>query len=258
VELIARDDRGASPGGVQLLEVPVENAPPEIPFAQAQWRAVGTRFPVAVPIKVFVRTQDVDSAPSPVHVAAALFRDGQPVTDVALALEPSDDEVGLAGGQFRPNATGRWTVEITARDALNETSTKELALDIVDDGQPCIESLSPAFAGPLLVEAPRRFAVLGVSDDKDEYPAQVDGELDLGVATFRWSRSRPGAPDDFDPIGGVEAADLVVDPADYAPGDRFAIRVDVDDRVARVCDGGDDRCNVGDCARRMTWEVEIR
>jgi hypothetical protein len=263
VELVARDDRGASPGGVQLLEVPVENAPPELPFVQAQWRSVDTRFPVDVPITLFVRAQDVDSAPAPVDVAAELFREGQPVSGVTLELEPSADEVGLASGVLRPGATGRWTVAFTARDALGKTGTKELVLDIVDDSHPCIEALSPAFAGPVLVEAPRRFAVLGVSDDRDEYPAQVDGELGLGVATFRWSRSRPGAPDDFDAIGGVEAADLVVDPAAYAPGDRFAIRVDVDDRIERTdCEADDDRCAVErdgvTCARRMTWEVEIR
>jgi hypothetical protein len=263
VELVARDERGASPGGVQILEVPVENAPPELPFVQAQWRSVDTRFPVDAPITIFVRAQDADSASSPVDVDVELFRDGQPVTDVALELEPSDDEAGLSSGVLRPDATGRWTAVFTARDALGKTGTRELVLDIVDDSHPCIESLSPAFAGPLLVEAPRRFAVLGVSDDRDEYPAQVAGELGLGVATFRWSRSRPDAPGHFDAIGGVEAADLVVDPAAYAPGDRFAIRVDVDDRIERqACEDDDDRCAVErdgvTCARRMTWEVEIR
>jgi hypothetical protein len=265
IELTVRDERGAvtvAPAPVELL---IGNAPPVlVGEIQAEWRSIAREFPVDVPIEISVVKDDPDGPADKVRVVASLFRDGQPVTDVDIVdlQVPGVNELFA----FRPDRTGNWTVVFALTDSLGAPNVLpfEVDLGIVEDTHPCIESLSPSFAGPVLVEAPRRFSVLGVSDDKDEYPAQVIGDLDVGVATFRWSRSRPGSPLVFEPIGDLAAADLVIDPAHYAPGDRFAVRVDVDDRVARGdCGPTEPRCiqkRPGDvsCARRMTWEIEVR
>jgi hypothetical protein len=264
VELSVRDERGALAIPPAPLEVLVENGKPELSLVQAQWRTLGTTFPVDVPIEIRVEKADLDGDPARVEVVPAVFLDSLPASGDTIEdfVVPGDGPT-LQRFKFRPDRVGRWTIAFALTDELETPGEKELVLDIVDDRHPCIESLSPGFAGPLLVEAPRRFSVLSVSDDKDEYPAQIDGNLGLGMASFRWSRSQPSTPEVFEPIGGVESADLVVDPALYAPGDRFAVRVDVDDRVARpLCRADDDRCEEqrpdGACARRMTWEVEIR
>jgi hypothetical protein len=264
VELTVRDDRGALAIPPAPLEVLVENGKPELSLVQAQWRTLGTTFPVDVPIEIRIEKADRDGDPARVQVAPSVFLDSLPASsDTIDDLVVPGDGPTLQRFTFRPDMVGRWTIIFALTDDLDTPNEEELVLDIVADRHPCIESLSPGFAGPLLVETPRRFSVLSVSDDKDEYPAQVDGNLGLGMATFRWSRSQPGSPDVFEPVGGVESADLVVDPTLYAPGDHFAVRVDVDDSVARPpCRPDDDRCEEqrpeGACARRMTWEVEIR
>jgi hypothetical protein len=264
VELTVRDERGAVAIAPAPLEVLVENAEPALGLVQAQWRGLGTSFPVHAPVELLVTKAVLAGEPPLVDVVPALYFDSLPVTGIEIPSYRVDgDPPELLRFTFRPDRVGRWTVAFALTDSLGTPGEALLELDIVDDRHPCIESLSPSFAGPLLVEAPRRLSVLSVSDDKDEYPAAIDGILDLGVATFRWSRSRPGAPDVFEPIGESEAADLVIDPALHAPGDHFAVRVDVDDRVARpACRADDDRCEEqrpeGACARRMTWEIEIR
>jgi hypothetical protein len=110
--------------------------------------------------------------------------------------------------------------------------------------------------------APRRFAVLSVTDDLDFYPARADQTGFLGTASMRWYIATPDTGGAFVEVQGHAVADYVVDPSAYAPGDALSLRVEIDDRVGRqiVCDPAQPTCSLeqNECLQRVTWGVEIR
>ena len=92
-------------------------------------------------------------------------------------------------------------------------------------------------------------------------PRPATDSTDIGTARFAWAIAGPQTGGDLEPIAGATGADVVIDPAGYAPGDLLSLRVDVSDRVARTatCTADDPTCSTADgCYQRLTWEVEVR
>jgi hypothetical protein len=209
-----------------------------------------------------------------VAVSEAVDPDGD---DVELSWEvipppsssPSEMVFEPAGDhhyRFIPDVPGLWEIVVQADDGDGGVDEASRAIQVVADGPPCIAATEPPApgGGAYVVgagEPPRRFAVLAVADELDPYPGRHD-DPDAGEAGFRWLLASPETGHAFVELRGRKASDLIIDPADYAPGDELMLRVEVSDRVDRDIACGDERltCSIHDnaCIQRTTWEVEIR
>jgi hypothetical protein len=84
----------------------------------------------------------------------------------------------------------------------------------------------------------------------------------MGTAGFAWSLASPASGGALQPLT-TDDSGVVIDPADYAPGDQLDLRVEVTDRISRPssCDPSTPQCSIGGvttCLQRQTWHVEIR
>jgi hypothetical protein len=200
--------------------------------------------------------------------------DGDDVTLTWQVIPPPDsrpnelvfEEVDEGRWRLIPDVAGLWEIVVRADDGDGGVDTATRAVQVVADGPPCIAATEPpAPGGGVYVlgvdDAPRRFSVLAVDDELDPYPARV-GDPDAGEASFRWLMASPATGHAFVELTGRDAPDLVVDPAEHAPGETLALRVEISDRVERDISCGEERltCSIGDnaCIQRTTWEVEIR
>jgi hypothetical protein len=265
VELDATDELGARSLVPARETVIIANARPKAADITKVWRSFTSAFPVDVPIEITFRISDLDGETADIAVSSSATRDGfaEPDKATPLALRPGDPADAVRF-QFRPAKAGDWKVTFALRDGIGDVTEVEVPLVIHEDEPPCVEAFVPAFTGPLVVDAPRRFAALSVTDDKDEYPL-VNGDPDLGAATFRWSMTAPGGTV-YAPVTGATGPELLIDPARYAPGDRFEVRVDAGDRITTrpACPADDPACShaasnpSATCRQRVTWKVEIR
>jgi hypothetical protein len=170
--------------------------------------------------------------------------------------------------ELEPDIAGLWTVEVTASDGFGGTVTLSEPILVQADALPCIASTDPA-APPgvrYILDrdgTPRRFAVLSVRDDLDVYPPPpAHLQPPMGSASFRWFVATPDTEGELVEFTDHDVADLLVDTSVYAPGDRLALRVEIDDRVGRdlICAPDAPTCSLGGdaCLQRVTWEVEVR
>lgn len=259
VQLTVRDERGARDQTV--LTVDIGNRPPEIELQARGNESEGGSFVLARPLQVS---------------AGAIDGDGDELT-LSWTLEPpaaSDPElrhfepVGDDSYELIPDVSGVWLVRVTAEDDFGGVAEKELTLVVDADQPPCIELTEPAAVPDAAYvlgvgDAPRRFSVLRVDDDLHPFPPLADGDPVTGEPIFTWLFAGPDAGGDFAVVAEDGGADFVLDPAAYAPGDRLALRVEIDDTGERVlsCDDADPTCEVesgSGCVQRVTWEVEIR
>ncbi len=259
VTLTVRDERGAV--NVNSLMVEIDNQDPTLAL-QLQGYELGGAYPMGTWIDVLAQTDDPDGdLPTltwelfpPDNAVNGNYGWG-PVTDYQVPAY-----------RLEPDVPGLWNVRVTADDGDGGTIEKTVPILVVADAPPCIASIEPAVAGGTYVlgagEPPRRFGVQAVTDDLDRYPAPADPGDFLGEATFRWLVASPDTGGAFVEVSALEAADYLLDPAGFAPGDRLSIRVEVADRIDRTlpCDDTDDSCSIeGDgCLQRVTWGVEIR
>jgi hypothetical protein len=219
---------------------------------------------------------------------------GLPVEIVAEILDTDGDELATSWVAFPPMGStstrdvvavdgadetytldaddpGVWEVRITADDGDGGQVEHTEPIVFAVDGPPCIGATSPVAgpsAIPIVVDGePTRFSVLSVFDALDGYPRPANPHPAVGEATFAWKLASPGSGGSFVDLSNP-VADLVIDPALYEPGDRLALRVEVDDRNVFFplgCDEAQPLCNADDtenpapsCTQRTTWEIEIR
>lgn len=264
VALVVRDRWGAFARPEQELVIDVQDHAPSL-IVQHSGRDVGGRtFPVGVPIRI-----------------AAMFDDLDVTDDVTLTWEPfpapgSRPELASWGPwpgpamarieemKLIPDIDGNWTIRVTADDHQGGITVVDEVIDVVADTPPCLGALDPGTApdATIIVDAPRRFAVLSVDDDINVYPAPSANDDYLRAASFAWSIASPASGGVLEPVVGLEAHDLVIDPAHYQPGDVLDVRVEIGDAIARTlpCDPAAPSCSLeaSSCRQRQTWHVEIR
>lgn len=215
---------------------------------------------------------------------------GDELTAVTSAVDPDDEDADLdiawdlrpptgsdpndlsydedEDGKMRivPDAGGLWEIVASVEDEFGARAEASATFEVVDNSPPCIEATDPAAPGDgayVLArgDEPARLSVLRVDDELDPYPPRA-GDPDAGRTTFRWLVATPGSGGEFVEVSGRDAPDFVVDPAEHAPGDELAIRVEVSDRDDHEIPCGEDAltCSIGanECIQRTTWEVEIR
>ncbi len=259
VNLAVADVFGAEARPPQRLELDVVNNAPSV-VVQRRGRELGGAFPPDVPIIVSARGDDADG--DDVALTWELFpaRDSVP-GDRRFEVLPDP----ASGGEERlllPDVDGEWIVRVTVDDAIDARMV-DLPILVVPDQPPCLgalDPLPPPASSALLLDQTRRFSVLVVEDDLDVFPAPPPGDPYLGLAGFRWSVRAPGATSYVEVDSDVAALEL--DPAQYSPGDRVDVRVEIDDRVGRTipCAEGTSACSIGQdaCLQRQTWSLEVR
>lgn len=263
ISLEVTDSLGATAVPRQDLDIPIGNAPPQLQV-QTQGRAFMGRYPVDVPVTIVARKSDFDDGAANVTIdEPTLYAPvGASIEDATLTLvEETDTEVTW---ELVASMPGQWELELTARDPFQpepgEVTVME-AVPVAADQSPCLAVAEPGFppAGATIVlDEPRRFAVLAVEDDLDVFPA-VPNDPYLGAATFRWFFASPATGGALEPLD-VEGSGVDLDPGSYTPGDELALRVEVVDREDRdLCDSTNDSCAaVAGCFQRQTWRVEVR
>jgi hypothetical protein len=257
VHLDVVDSHGAVARPSQEDVVDVGNQAPRLEV-QRRGRELAGAFPEDAPIVVATRASDPEG--DDVVVACEVFAPRGSVPGdwsfVPLVVAPGGDQEW----RLVPDVPGVWTVRCTADDSLAQT-TVDTPLTVVADRPPCLRTIDPAplEAGALVLDAPRRFAVLGVDDDLDVFPAQPDDPF-LGLAGFRWS-IRPVGAAEYTEID-ADVASVELDPARFTPGERLDLRVELDDRRRREidCDVDEATCSLtlDSCLQRQTWRVEVR
>jgi hypothetical protein len=182
----------------------------------------------------------------------------------------SFDAVGDDGYRLVPDVPGEWGVIVTIDDGVGDPVEERKDFFVGEDKPPCLQGMEPdaiddAYYLVDSVDGARRFSVLSVNDALDPFPASVDPDPVLGEAEFHWFLQEPGSAD-FVELTGYSAADYLVDPEVYNPGDRLALRVEVGDRVVGperelACADEDWSCALdtgSGCFQRLTWGVDIR
>jgi hypothetical protein len=259
VTLEVEDIYGAIARPSQRLELDVDNNVPTAAI-QKRGREIDGKFPPDVPIVISARGADLDGDATTLTWELLPARNSVEA-DRTWQILPDP----VSGGEERrliPDVDGDWKVHITVADGV-DTRTYEETIIVVPDQPPCLGALDPAPPPPgstLVLDAPRRIAVLVVEDDLDIYPAPPPDDPYLGPAGLRWYVRAPGASSytlvDTD-VGGLE-----LDPAHYDPGDRLDVRVEIDDRLGRAvqCAENVATCSIGQnaCLQRQTWSVEVR
>lgn len=264
VSVTITDSRGASHEDGVFVDI--TNRPPQ-PVLQVQgYASPSGGHPLGTTVRVVADAADPD-------------RDDVTFTwryQPASGSQPDDvlwERVADGIYDLRADVTGEWRVEVTATDELGAEATAHTSVFVQPDGPPCIAATDPpalADAGYIVERAgaPRRFAVLAVSDDLDVYPppsaTTPDGQPSpQGTASFHWSIATPYTDGARAPIRGHALSGYVIDPGAYAPGDTLSLRVEIEDRnhLDVNCDEDQPTCALsGDqtCLQRMTWRIEIR
>jgi hypothetical protein len=264
VDVTVADEHGAEHGDRVFIDV--TNRPPE-PVLQVQGFAAPTGgYPLGTTVRLVVEARDPDGDPA---MLTWRYFPASGSQEANVVWERIDgDMYDLAG-----DVVGEWVAEVEVTDALGASSTARATVFFQQDGPPCIAATDPpaqADAGYIVERgaAPRRFAVLAVTDDLDVYPPPsselADGRPSpQGTARFRWSIATPYTDGVLQPIRGHALAGYTVDPGAYAPGDTLLLRVEIEDRNGFEVGCGQEQptCSIaGDsvCLQRMTWRIDIR
>lgn len=251
VTLAAVDSRGARALPEQALAVDVVNAAPRLAGPQA----VGARHTVGLPLELRVQREDSDDRAEDVQLTWKVYAPAGSARP-PLRLLPSDEPT-VERQELVPDVAGAWTFEVTARDPAGGTVTVQSAVVVSEEAPPCLAALSPPASEPLLLDQPRRLAVLAVQDDFDPFPASA-----TGAARFSWSLLAPSRGAARQPLTGASGSFVDLDPASLVPGEIVELRVEVADRVTRTlpCGDGEARCSIqgNSCAQRQTWRLEVR
>jgi hypothetical protein len=259
VILIVQDQQGGMYTDRQIIEI--GNREPDV---RVQVRSAGTatHSVVSLPVEASVSVDDPDEDPVVLTWRLLKPRGGGAV----VTLVKDDDETNDKVRFFTPDAPGLWSVEVIGEDGIDSAS-ETAAIDVEEDGPPCIALTSPAAtqAGRLVLrrdEGPRVFAALQVTDDLDPLPRPPGAPPFVGEPAFTWQLASPDTGGTLVPVAGALGPDLTIDPSAYAPGDLIDLRLEVSDRIARElpCDEAAPTCALGgdECHQRLSWGVEIR
>ena len=258
VHLDVVDSHGAVARPSQEAVVDVGNRAPALEV-QRRGREEASAFPEDAPIFVAARATDPEGDPIDLDCEPFPARGSTPGAWSWTALP----EPATGGKEWRlvPDVPGAWLVRCIASDPLTETQI-DTPITVVADRPPCLGATDPQAApgATLILDEPRRFAVLDVDDDLDIYPAPDPDDPFLGAAGFRWSVRPVGSLYYTEVDADVAAIEL--DPAAHAPGDRLDVRVEIDDRRRRdvACPIDQPTCSLtlDTCLQRQTWRVEVR
>lgn len=249
------------PGGAEhedLLYFDISNRDPAVAVQVQGFRAgSGSGYPIGTSMRIFAQGADADR--DPVTYEWQLYPAGG-----SSAADVRWDELSETVYELEPDVTGLWMVEVTVRDDSGGEDSETASILVQPDAPPCIATTDPpAVPGArYILDQPRRFAVLRVSDDLDVYPPPAPEDAPMGSARFRWQVASPDTRGERVEVTGHTLADFVVDPRAHAPGDRISLRVEIDDRQGRaiVCDDDLPTCSLGgdQCLQRVTWDIEVR
>lgn len=262
VELVAVDPFGAEHRDTQFIDV--LNRPPTLSVQRRGAQSASGGFPVGLPVEVIARADDIEGDGI---TFTWDFRADQ--TD-GWSFVTRQEYDGYVEEVYHvvPDAKGTWTAAITAADPLGASDDDEVEIVAQPDQAPCIEATLPQFqpAGgpaPYVFDrdaGPRRISVLRVADELDVYPEPPASDEYRDRVRFRWYVRTPDTAPAFVELLGHDLPDYLLDPGAYGPGDRLAVRVEVEDRVTRTaCDPGLPFCSLREgCYQRVTWEGEVR
>lgn len=251
ITLDAEDERGARARLPQRLDLDIGNAAPVITAVQP----VGNATLVGVPLELRARRVDPDDPTASLVTTWKVY--GPPGTaHPPLRPLPSSDP-DVVAQELTPDVTGPWTIEVTVTDPVGATVTAQRALVITGDLPPCLSVISPLAAIPLLLDQPRSFSALVVTDELDPFPA-----LPGGAARFSWSLLAPSRGLGRQLLAGANGNSVALDPATFPPGEHLELRVEVADRITRTlpCAADDPSCSIegSACTQRQTWRLEVR
>jgi hypothetical protein len=249
-----------------ILVIDIANALPEI--APLQYNAGPPGGPTTITASVTDTDDDLDGLVFVNwRVMAPPGGDTTPVfVKIGDNTDVEDRDSADENWRLEPDIDGIWYVEVTVADPLGAEVTEMIAIPIGPDQAPCIADAFPLAPPPgavMIVDEPRRFSVLVVTDDLDVFPAPPPSDPYRGAAIVHWSMSGPGTGGAFVPITGATGNFIEVDPATYDPGDRIDLRVEIEDRIARnTCPANQPTCAIDPtrptCLQRQTWAVEAR
>jgi hypothetical protein len=254
VELEGTDSRGAVADPAQVLELDVFNAPPalEAPIA------LGGKV-VGASVEWRARFLDPDGDTDKVAVSWQLTGPGVGAVRL-LGGGQEPDRYRFDRAEQTAAALGHWTMMVRATDEAGATAVASSQIDIAADLPPCLTTLAPVTAAPLLFDQARRFAVLRVSDDLDPYPPRP-GEPG---PRFAWSLLAPSRGGMRVVLTGATGNAVELDPATFVPGEVLQLRVEIGDREDRApapgCVDSSDSCSIQQtpCTQRQTWRLEVR
>lgn len=256
ITLDVTDELGAVARLPERLEIDVVNNEPTVAL-QRRGRDIGGSFPPDAPIIVTAVGADPDGDALTLSWELIPARNSMSADRHFIRLP--DPQSGGEEYELLPDVPGLWTVRVTAFDGVDDF-VRDLTIQVIPDAPPCLGASDPQpVAGSTVVlDERRRFSVLVVDDDLDVYPAASNPFL--GIAGFRWYLRGPGDAD-FVHVD-TDVAALELDPAQYDPGDRLELRVEIDDRVGRTipCAADAATCSLGQnsCFQRQTWTLEVR
>jgi hypothetical protein len=247
-------DRHGARSEPDIESIDVLNQPPEVELQVAGLRVAG------IPLRAFARAEDPDG--DDIELTWQLFAPSGSNPNAVSFTRIADDEYELV-----PDVSGVWQIRVTADDGDGGIDQADQMFLVDPDHPPCVAITDPpAVPGALYLaeraNGPRRFAVLRVDDALDPHPPPEKPASYHGQAGFSWRVASPDTSGALVALSGHAAADYLLDPASFAPGDRFTVQVEVADRVPRSlpCDPTEPTCALDDpsCLQRVTWEVEIR
>ncbi len=247
--------------------ISIQNRPPSVMLSASGFSPLRLgEYPVGTRVEVAATATD----PDPSDAALVRIDWSRPpllppgVDASAIKWEPSDSHPDVA--YLTATAAGQYTVRATAVDVVGATSEDDLSILFVADAPACVATTTPpSTMGTYVIsraDGPRWFAIASVRDDLDPYPQPTDATAPPSLLRFEWSLASPATSGELLELTGYQQAGLRIDPTDYAPGSRLAIRVQALDRVSRElpCDPWSMTCSIGgnDCLQRVGWDVEIR
>lgn len=262
LEVILRgvDPQGAESRPTARQVYDVGNAAPLITLQAAGF----DNYPVGVPFSIRARITDPDDTAAAIAAQWKVYSPAGSANPALEMLVPDPARPNESSYRLLPDKPGKWTIEVTATDAIGAIAVEHIDVQVVEDRPPCIDTVTPLpapAASTAILDVAQRFAVQVVDDDLDIFPAPV-GDPYVHETKFTWSIKSPLTGGVRSAIDGPSRASIDLDPALYNPGDIIELRVEIADRVARTlsCADGAPTCSINSnaCVQRQTWRLEVR
>jgi hypothetical protein len=263
VNVAITDVHGAEARPDPTLLLDVTDASPAVGL-QDTGRKWHDKYPVGLPITVIAQKSDPDDGAAAVALAwDPPYAPGAAANLTWTPVTPDPQHPEVESKKFTPDVGDEtWNIHVTATDPAGQHTDMIDPIYVAADQPPCLGETDPILTtSTIVVDQVRRFSVYTVDDDIDPYPGPPPIK-EMGVAGFSWSLASPASGGALVPLS-TDDSGVVIDPADYAPGDQLDLRVEVTDAVARPspCDPSTAQCSIGGvstCLQRQTWHVEIR
>ncbi|MCA9678269.1 MAG: hypothetical protein H6709_16740 [Kofleriaceae bacterium] len=264
VELDITDSWGAKAVPHQELELDLVDAGPTL-LPQAQGRVYRGQHPLPIPVRIIAKVDDADDGPAAVTIDDPVLLEPRGTTLAGSSITYLPDESSATERVYEliVDEPGNWDVRFTGHDPLGAEVETTLTVPFADDQWPCIGAADPGFppeGASVVLDAPRRFALLSVQDDLDIWPPPPPSDPYLDATSFRWWLASPATGGALVALDGVDGAAVDLDPARYQPGDALELRVEIVDRADRaLCDASLPSCEaLAGCFQRRSWTVEVR